>query len=147
MSFSKDASIVAQASAHDASAMVAALITAGVVADVDSAIETAERIQRAQFDVSMQLATATTVVEGMDQGGPRGRRNNGGGGNRAPQQSEPATVDADPGAFLIRQGKHKGKTIAQVHEEAPTWLDWCVEKMRPEDAHVVNAKAYLASMN
>ena len=38
----------------------------------------------------------------------------------------------DPAEFVLNFGKHKGKTLAQVKDEDPSWIEWAKENIQRE---------------
>jgi hypothetical protein len=125
LSFSVDASIIAQVSGK----IAGDLVVAGIVPLAEMG-----DVQRDIFNTTLSLAGAESVVEviesvgtgargnrgGGNSGGNRGRSSNGDGGQYANQA---------PGDVVIKSGKHEGKTIADAAAEDPEWIEWARENL------------------
>lgn len=121
MSYSTEAAIAAQNAATAAATLLAT--TGGLTtAAPESILETFEQIRLGIFEGTVRLAQETEVGQVAPRqyaSGGAPRRASGGGGS--------VTED---GTTVFNSGKHAGKTIAQVQEEAPDYLDWCVDNLR-----------------
>jgi hypothetical protein len=124
LSFSKDHAIIAQNSATAAATIYSA------IGPQEWSKELYEQIRTDIFSGSIALAGAETIVQTFDapasvadiarEAAPAGEKpfpqSNGGGFS--------ASGGGTAGATVLKFGKHRGKTIAQVASEDPGWLDW-----------------------
>lgn len=55
------------------------------------------------------------------------------------EQGKIKSLDAarEPGIYVLPKGKHKGMTIAEVHEEAPDYLKWAVENWTDQTGQLI----------
>ena len=144
MSFNKEHAIIAQNSATAAANIVSALISAGGLNDP---LATFDEFRTHIFNGTLTLGGAEMIVEtfesptsvaqavatppnrfpdsfpepsapepsyGGNSGGGGYSGGGGGGGNGA-------------GSVVLKFGKHRGKTIAQVAQEDAGWLTWASE--------------------
>ena len=123
MSFNKDHAIIAQNSATAAATIYSA------IGPQEWSKEIYEQIRTDIFSGSLALAGAETVVQTFEapssvadiarQAAPAGETPfpPAGGGFSA-------SGGGTAGATVLKFGKHRGKTIAQVASEDPGWLDW-----------------------
>lgn len=119
MSFSKDHAIIAQNSATAAATIYSA------IGPQEWSKELYEQIRTDIFSGSISLAGAETIVQTFDapasvadivrEAAPAPQSNGGGFS---------ASGGGTAGATVLKFGKHRGKTIAQVASEDPGWLDW-----------------------
>lgn len=126
MSFSKDHAIIAQNSATAAATIYSAIGPQEWNKDLY------EQIRTDIFSGSIALAGAETIVQTFDAPSsvadiareaaptPQYGGNGGGGGFSA-------SGGGTAGATVLKFGKHRGKTIAQVASEDPGWLDWAAQ--------------------
>lgn len=134
MGFNKDRAIIAQNSATAAATIVAALVAAGD----PSAVDAFEDIRTSIYEGTLDLAGGTPSDEApRGNGGGRrsfgGRRN--GGGN---------ADDAGAGV-VVKFGKFAGKTISEVYDEDPEYVEWLAESST--NAFIKSkATEYLASV-
>jgi hypothetical protein len=135
--FNKDAAIIAQNATAPAAALAAAIINANPdhVTTTESALALFDQVREHIYNGSLMLAGVESVVEFLDATPARREpaAHGGGGGSRN---------NGDAGSVAFNMGKHKGKTIAEVHNEAPDYLTWAVENMR-NDYMVKQIRAYL----
>lgn len=125
MSFTKEAAIIAQNSATAAAAIVAALVVQQGLTDVGEVNSIFDLVRTNIFNGSIALAGAESVVELMEatpatRGGSQRRT---GGGSRTDYS------DQQPGDVVIKGGKHAGKTIADVADEDPEWIEWAATNL------------------
>lgn len=97
------------AAGHDAAAIVAAFVSAGVIDTEDAAFETFVSLRNSILADSLQVQGVTAVTQGT---------------GATPISSAPSAGGGDYGDVLFKGGKHQGKSIAQVFEEAPDYLEW-----------------------
>lgn len=145
MTFNKDAAIVAQNATGPAAQLCAAIIMANPSHDggttTESALALFDTVRTHIFNGSMLLGGVENAVEFLNATpAPRtsggSKPSSGGGGSRG----------GNPGEVTFTVGKHKGKTIAEVHAEAPDYLTWCVENMAGKNDFLVGKiKAFLAA--
>jgi hypothetical protein len=110
------------AAGHDAATITAALIVSGQLQG-EEAVEVAfTTLQRRILDTSLALqAEIGLSAPAPSRGAPPRRatgQGNGGGGN------------SDPGTLDFRTGKHAGKSIAAVYDEAPDYIEWCARELK-----------------
>lgn len=117
MSFSKEHAIIAQNSATAAAAIVAAEVAAGE----NDSLDRFNKVRLEIFNGTLALAGTEAVVERMESPSrPSSSPRSGGGvGNYD-----------NVGEIAFNSGKHQGKTIAEVYEEAPDYIEWAAEKLR-----------------
>lgn len=130
----KDRAIAAQNALTSAATVYAAIVAQR--GDVEFNPDEFDSIRQYMFNGTLDLATSGQGVtssrsaaervkdafpgaeeaeqERPQRGGSNGRR--------------PSSNGDDAGSIDIRSGKHRGKTIAQVYEEEPTYLDWVIDK-------------------
>lgn len=116
MSFSKDHAIIAQNSATAAATIYAAIGPQEWTADLY------EQIRTDIFNGSIALAGAEAVVQTFESPSSVADIAR----DATPQQNSgfSASSGGTAGATILKFGKHRGKTIAQVASEDPGWLDW-----------------------
>lgn len=116
--FNKDKAIIAQNSASVAANLTAAIIAANPekATTTESALALFDTVRSHIFGGSVALAE-----EAAQAPGPRAASKPAGA-----QSAAPAT--GDPGDVTLTMGKHRGKTLAQVDNEDPTYLTWILEK-------------------
>jgi hypothetical protein len=118
LSFSKDHAIIAQNSATAAATIYSA------IGPQEWSKDLYEQIRTDIFNGSIGLAGAETVVQTFESPSSVGEivRD----AAPAPQQNSgfSASSGGNAGATVLKFGKHRGKTIAQVASEDPGWLDW-----------------------
>jgi len=125
MAFNKDAVIVAQNATAPAVNLAAAIIEANRErpTTTESALRLFDEVHTHIFNHSMLLGGVESVVEFLNakpapqSSGPRGTT-----------RPSSAPSSRNPGDTVVNMGKHKGKTIAEIHDEAPDYLTWLVEK-------------------
>lgn len=125
MAFNKDAVIVAQNATAPSVALTAAIIAANPdkATTTDSALRLFDEVHTHIFNHSMLLGGVENAVEFLNakpapqSSGPRGTT-----------RPSSAPGSRNPGDTVVNMGKHKGKTIAAIHEEAPDYLTWLVDK-------------------
>lgn len=125
----KDESIIAQSSAHDAANITAALLGRTAPA---TTLEAAEQIRDDALQ-TFEWFRERIMARTLEIGG------SGGGGTSGGRSQAPAATgdESDPGNVVLQLRKHKGKTIAAVHEENPEYLTWCLENVT--DAFLLRA--------
>lgn len=105
----KDRSIIAQSAGKDAVELVKVIFAdGGPQEDVVSAYKA---IKQAVFNDTLALAGAQSVVETFE-------------GEPSTTQTAAPRSTSGAGSVEIRSGKHAGKTIAQVADEDPSYLEW-----------------------
>ncbi len=117
MSFSKDHAIIAQNSATAAATIYSAIGPQEWNKDLY------EQIRTDIFSGSIALAGAETIVQTFDAPASVGEIVR----EAAPQSNSggfSASGGGNAGATVLKFGKHRGKTIAQVASEDAGWLDW-----------------------
>lgn len=141
--FNKDAVIVAQNATIPAVQLAAAIITANPerVTTTESALALFDEVRTHIFEGSMALAGVEDIEAFIDTVPSRAPSGRGGSGGGAPRNN--GGGNQAPGDVAFNVGKHKGETIAQVHESDPEYLTWAVDKMR-NDFMVTRIKSFLA---
>ncbi len=144
----KDALIVAQNASTGAASIVASL----GMTTVDDALEAFDTIRTAIFEGTFALVDADleSVITTAPSGGRGGRGGYSGGGSsrgRSPQRGRASSGggNTDPGTVDFRSGKFAGKTIADVYDEDPSYLEWCVNNLK-NDFMVGRIEEYLAQV-
>lgn len=123
--FDRDRAITAGNSANVAGTIVAALIRSGQVS-LDAIEGTFERLHVVVFNSNIGLAGAETVVETFE-GSPAAAPAAEVVSIPRPAAKPSPSGSGDPGTVVLKFGKHSGKTIAQVFDEDPGWLEWASE--------------------
>lgn len=127
----RDASIIAQSSGKDAAEMTSALIGAGVITDTNEIIQVYTDLKTAVFNSTIALAGAESVVEKFEDADerPARRSTGGGGGGYGNRGGGGGGYSDDAGAgVVIKFGKYQGKTIGQVYDEDPDYIEWLADK-------------------
>ena len=122
MSFNKDHAIIAQNSATAAATIYAA------IGPQEWSTELYERIRTDIFNGSIGLAGAETIVQTFEA--PTSVADIAREAAPAPQSTGggfSTSGGGTAGATVLKFGKHRGKTIAQVASEDPGWLDWAAQ--------------------
>lgn len=123
MSFNKDHAIIAQNSATAAATIYSAIGPQEWNKDIY------EQIRTDIFNGSISLAGAEAIVQTFDS--PSSVGDIAREAAPAPQQTGGSGFSASgggtAGATVLKFGKHRGKTIAQVASEDPGWLDWAAQ--------------------
>jgi hypothetical protein len=110
-----------QTSYNNAGAITVALITAGLLDDADEAKACIKEFADAIYADLSSLAEAPTR-----QAAPAGMSSSFAG----TQSQSPA----DAGDYVFGSGKHDGKTISEVADEAPDYLDWYAQNVKRGEA-------------
>jgi hypothetical protein len=125
--FDRDRAITAGNSANVAGQLTAALIASGELVGQESVEHAFERLHVVVFNSNIGLAGAESVVEAFES--PQAEVVS--IADRAPAARPAAkpspSGSGDPGTVVLKFGKHSGKTIAQVYDEDPGWLEWASE--------------------
>ena len=142
MALDRDSSIIAQNAGSTAAAIYTALVKNR--GDETFNPEEYEAIRLHVFQGTLELAGAETVVETFEGGAkpayaakPGGGSDNGGGGGRSTYSGS--------GNIDVKFGKHRGKTISEIYDEDPGWLEWAAEKAN-NDFVKQHARKFLASV-
>lgn len=98
-----------QTAFNQAGALTVAMINAGLVADKEEAKATMDEFATSIF-ASLEPLT---------------------GASDAPVRQAPPS---DPGDYVFTSGKHDGKTIRQIAESSPDYLDWYAANVKKGDA-------------
>lgn len=113
MSYRKDKTTVAQTAANDAAQVVAALITAGVIGDVDGAVSALSTIQGSLFELLAPVVDTDNALFAEVEASQPAAKPRASGGSRSGGGS---TVVETDGSTVVSFGafKDKGLTIADV---------------------------------
>lgn len=101
------------AAGHDAAELAAAVIASnGEPFSPDEAFGLWKELRDQILDNSLEVQGVTSLAANV-------------GASRAtPISSAPSAGGGDFGDVLFKGGKHQGKTISQVNDEAPDYLEW-----------------------
>lgn len=148
MAFRKDKTTAAQTAANGAATVTAALVTAGVIADTDTAMSFHDSLYDQTFAKLGSVVEGDNVVfaeaEAADppksssragSGAARGRAGDAKGGGK----SGPKVLD-DPGSMEFIFGSFKGLTIAEVYELDE---DQCAEYGYPSKGDPKTGRDYI----
>lgn len=124
MPLDKDRSIIAQSAGKDAAELVKAIFVPGD-ANPEDVFQVYNDLKTSIFNSTLALAAAESVVERFEGDEPApartsrpssgGARRSGGGGGDA------ATLE-------VRSGKYAGRTLGDIYEEDPDYVEWLAEK-------------------
>lgn len=122
----KDRSIISQSAGKDAAELCKVIFPDGT--DPDTAYDVYQDLRLRIFNDALALAGAQSVVErfeGQEQAaapasGRSYTRPSGGGGGGG---------NFIVGSLEVNSGKHKGKTLQQIADEDPAWLDWAATSL------------------
>lgn len=144
--FNKDAVIVAQNATMPAVTLAAAIMAANPehATTTESALRLYDAVHSHVAEKSMQFGGVESLedfLEAEPASNSRGPR-----GNTTSPTRQGAPSGGDPGSVQFNSGKHRGKSIAEVHASEPDYLTWAVEKLRNEYM-VGRISAYLAQQS
>lgn len=109
------------AAGHDAAELVAAFISAGIIATEEDAfasfVSLRDQILANSLEVQAATAPATSAPSGRRSSAPRSS----GGGN----SGGPAGADTE-----IRSGKYTGRKVSEVIEEDLDYAEWAAANMK-----------------
>lgn len=124
MSFIKDNAIIAQNAGTSAAAIVSAMVESGAYGldTMGDVMEAFNAIRTDIFQGSLELAGVSDPSEvpadaPRRSGGGGGRRSSGGGSN-----------GKTPETYSLTFGKYNGRTIADIHEDDPEYVEWLADK-------------------
>lgn len=119
--YNRESAIAAQNAGSSAATLVASLVTANFIDSVDEAISVYENVRKNIFDGTLSYAGAEAFVQSFTDAPASS-------GNSAPAaSSDGGGRNKDPGTVVLKFGKHAGKTLAQVGDEDPDWVEWAAE--------------------
>lgn len=129
--FNKDASIMAQNAGSTAAVLFAAFTNAnGYQGSLDDFLADYDLVRKSVYNGTIALSGADAIIEefgsapapqqrgggGRSFGGGNRRSGGGGGGNKV-----------DPGSVDVKFGKYRGMTLADIHAEDPSYVEWLAE--------------------
>lgn len=145
--FNKDAAIIAQNATTPAANLAAAIITANPAhaTTTESALALFDAVREHIYNGSLLLAGVDSAVEflGATPTAPAARPSGGGGGRGKPSGGRGAPASGNAGETVVNMGKHRDKTIADIHGEDPEYVTWMADKCS-NDFLKRQAKAFLA---
>lgn len=115
---------------HDAAAIVAALITTGgIEPTVEGALAAFDDVLVGVYNSGNALKGTDAVVEQMRNAPAEAPRRSFGGGNGG---GKPAGGNGTAGSLEFRSGKDgvRGRTIAQVYEDDPQYIEWAAAELK-----------------
>lgn len=130
MGFNKDSAIVAQNAATAAATVMAALIAQR--GDTAFNADEYEDIRTHIFQGSMALGGAEAIVEVFEGEGDYDAR--GSWDDKPSTQTTRYDTGKRNADFVIKAGKHRGKTLQQIDAADPGWLKWAAGNMNNDFA-------------
>lgn len=147
--YDRERAITAGNAANVAGNIVVALIASGnVEPSVGAIVGTFQDLHVEVFNSNLALAGAESVVEVFETPEVVSAAAAAAPATQEYSRPTPAASPAgsnDPSTVVLKFGKHSGKTIAQVYNEDPSWLEWAGENTR-NDFIKGRIAAFYASM-
>jgi len=106
----------------------AATAAATLLSGTGAGIDTFESVRTAIFNGTVALGGAESVIEAFEAGPATVSAPEVVSSYVPPAPSQVASSGA--GSVAFNGGKHQGKTIAQVHAEDASYIEWAADKMK-----------------